>query len=142
MRELSADFPEGLDYRIAYNTTDYVEDSINEVYLTLLIAGALVVFTIFIFLQGIPDDVDVSQLEDALLDHSGVVTVHDTHVWTLDGAEHVLSTHIVVEQSMSDEKVSCLKDIIRQTMNKHGIGHTTLEFEREGDKCDYSALCG
>ncbi len=52
MAELRKDFPRGVDYEIAYNPTDYVEESINEVFDTLLITTALVVLTVFVFLHN------------------------------------------------------------------------------------------
>ncbi|MEM8883023.1 MAG: multidrug efflux RND transporter permease subunit [Planctomycetota bacterium] len=52
MDELSAEFPKGLEHRIVYNPTKFVEESIDEVFLTLMIAAGLVVFTVFVFLQG------------------------------------------------------------------------------------------
>lgn len=52
MAQLRKDFPEGVDYEIAYNPTDYVEESINEVFNTLLITTALVVLTVFVFLHN------------------------------------------------------------------------------------------
>jgi hydrophobe/amphiphile efflux-1 (HAE1) family protein len=51
MERLSKDFPEGLEHKIAYNPTRFVEESIEEVFHTLLEAGVLVVLTVFIFLQ-------------------------------------------------------------------------------------------
>lgn len=51
MEELKKDFPPGLDYTIAYNPTQFVEESISEVFITLFQAGALVILTVFIFLQ-------------------------------------------------------------------------------------------
>jgi len=48
---LSKDFPAGLDYKIAYNPTNFVEQSIEGVMRTLFEATLLVVFTVFIFLQ-------------------------------------------------------------------------------------------
>ena len=51
MNTLSADFPEGLDYRIIYDTTEYITQSIKEVVSTLLVAVLLVVFTVYLFLQ-------------------------------------------------------------------------------------------
>ncbi|ANV83717.1 RND transporter [Picosynechococcus sp. PCC 7003] len=51
MKVLSEQFPPGLDYRIAFNTTDYVAASMREVVITLLTAIALVIFVIFLFLQ-------------------------------------------------------------------------------------------
>ncbi len=52
MEELSVDFPPGLEHRIIYNPTDYVADSIDQVYHTLFEAAILVVLTVFLFLQN------------------------------------------------------------------------------------------
>jgi len=51
MDELEKDFPEDFEYRILYDTTEYIKQSIKEVVTTLIIAIALVVFTVYIFLQ-------------------------------------------------------------------------------------------
>ena len=51
MKELKGSFPQGLDYQIPFDTTLYVQASIDEVVETLLIAIILVFFTIFVFLQ-------------------------------------------------------------------------------------------
>ncbi len=44
-------FPEGTEYAVPYDTTEFVEVSIREVFITLLIATGLVVLVTFIFLQ-------------------------------------------------------------------------------------------
>lgn len=49
--EMSARFPADLVYAIPYDTTEFVEISIREVVITLLIAVALVVLVTFMFLQ-------------------------------------------------------------------------------------------
>ena len=51
MAEVSRSFPEGLEYRIPFDTTMFVKASIREVVETLLIAVLLVFLTIFVFLQ-------------------------------------------------------------------------------------------
>jgi multidrug efflux pump len=51
MRELSANFPKGLEYRIVYNPTIFVEESINSVIHTLYEAVILVVIVVLVFLQ-------------------------------------------------------------------------------------------
>jgi len=51
MDDLAKDFPEDLEYRILYDTTEYIQQSIKEVVTTLIIAILLVVFTVYIFLQ-------------------------------------------------------------------------------------------
>ncbi len=44
-------WPQGLKYDIPFDTTRFVEASIQEVYSTIFVAVALVVLVIFIFLQ-------------------------------------------------------------------------------------------
>jgi hydrophobe/amphiphile efflux-1 (HAE1) family protein len=51
MEELKANFPEGLDYKIAYDPTQFVRKSIDAVVITLLEAIALVVLVVIVFLQ-------------------------------------------------------------------------------------------
>ena len=50
--ELSKDFPEGLGYEIIYNPTEFIAESINEVYVTIAEAILLVVIVIIVFLQS------------------------------------------------------------------------------------------
>src|SRR3954463_13972830 len=52
MDHLKAGFPEGLDYTIVYNTTDYVDANIKEVEHTLVESFILVMIVVFVFLQG------------------------------------------------------------------------------------------
>jgi len=52
-RGLAKDFPEGLEYRIIYDTTEYITQSVKEVISTLIVAILLVVFTVFVFLQDV-----------------------------------------------------------------------------------------
>ncbi|MCP5110311.1 MAG: multidrug efflux RND transporter permease subunit, partial [bacterium] len=51
MEDLRRFFPEGLDYKIPYDTTIFVSKSIDQVYITLLEAAALVFIVLFLFLQ-------------------------------------------------------------------------------------------
>ena len=51
MKEAKAFFPEGLEYRIPYDTTMFVDASIKQVFITLLEAMALVFLVLFLFLQ-------------------------------------------------------------------------------------------
>ena len=51
MERLGADFPEGLEYRILYDTTEYILQSLKEVVTTLIVAVLLVIFTVYVFLQ-------------------------------------------------------------------------------------------
>ncbi|HEV7438653.1 MAG TPA: efflux RND transporter permease subunit, partial [Methylobacterium sp.] len=49
---LKKNFPPDVEYRIAYNPTEFIEESIHEVYKTLFEAVALVVIVVLVFLQS------------------------------------------------------------------------------------------
>src|SRR4029077_12908407 len=51
MDKLKARFPEGMDYKIVYDTTVFVDESIHEVYKTLFEAFILVFIVVLVFLQ-------------------------------------------------------------------------------------------
>jgi hydrophobe/amphiphile efflux-1 (HAE1) family protein/NodT family efflux transporter outer membrane factor (OMF) lipoprotein len=52
MKDLRKDFPEGLEYRIAYDTSAFIRESIRAVIETLVVAIILVVFVVVLFLQN------------------------------------------------------------------------------------------
>ncbi len=49
--ELSKNFPEGLEYRIPYNPTTFINESIKEIVITLAFTSLLVISSVYIFLQ-------------------------------------------------------------------------------------------
>jgi hydrophobe/amphiphile efflux-1 (HAE1) family protein len=51
MGELAKSFPPGMSYRVAYNTTEFIQQSVDEVIKTLFEAVVLVVLVILLFLQ-------------------------------------------------------------------------------------------
>ncbi len=53
MEELEANFPPGVEYEIVYNPTEFIQESVNEVYRTIIEAVILVVLVIVLFLQNL-----------------------------------------------------------------------------------------
>ena len=52
MSELSADFPQGIEYRVIYNPTVFIEESVRAVIHTIFEAALLVVVVVMVFLQS------------------------------------------------------------------------------------------
>jgi hydrophobe/amphiphile efflux-1 (HAE1) family protein len=52
MAQLKTSFPKGLDYNIGYNPTEFIAQSIHELFKTIYEAMALVVIVVLVFLQG------------------------------------------------------------------------------------------
>ncbi|MEO0994077.1 MAG: efflux RND transporter permease subunit, partial [Pseudomonadota bacterium] len=53
MDEMAEEFPPGVEYKIVYNPTEFIAESIDAVFVTLYQAMALVVLVIVIFLQSL-----------------------------------------------------------------------------------------
>jgi cobalt-zinc-cadmium efflux system protein len=53
--------------------------------------------TLTLFLQGVPEGLDLYELEKRLLAIPKVHSAHHIHVWSLDGENHVLTAHVVVD---------------------------------------------
>ena len=65
--------------------------------------------TVRLFLQGVPADVDIEAIEQQLQAIRGVRSTHHTHVWSLDGEHHVLSTHLVVGGDAAKAEICRIK---------------------------------
>ena len=53
LERLSRTFPDDVDYEVPFNTTDFVEQSLNDVVSTLIMTFALVISVVFIFLGSL-----------------------------------------------------------------------------------------
>lgn len=91
--------------------------------------------TILIFLQAVPDVLDIHAIERAILGQSEVKAVHDTHLWSLDGERHIFSAHIVYCHTLTAEQSHTLKKTVKYRLMELGIHHATLEMESETEAC-------
>lgn len=85
-----------------------------------------------LFLQAVPEEIDLKGLEESIRAHKGVADLHDLHTWSIDGQHHILSVHVV--QSSSGDTVA-LKTEIREIAAKYGKFHVTIEVEGKSEDC-------
>lgn len=91
--------------------------------------------TIGIVLQGFPETLDRDKINSLFSANKEVHSIHDLHVWSLDGNYHVLSAHVVLNKNESLIDVEPLKQKIKHDMLHEGVNHCTLEFELENAHC-------
>ena len=101
MATLAERFPDGLEYRIAYDATGAITASIEEVVVTLLIAVLLVVGTVYLFLQDIRTTlIPAVTIPVSLLGTFGVMLVLGLSINTLTLFGLVLAIGIVVDDAI------------------------------------------
>jgi len=88
-----------------------------------------------ILLQGVPKNHSIHEIEQELLQIDGVKSVHHTHLWSLEGKNTMLSTHVLIRDGTDQEDIMQIKHIIKQVMKEKGISHVTVEIEFESEEC-------
>lgn len=91
--------------------------------------------TFSIFLQAVPEGISIKKIEEEILKIDNVVSMHHTHVWSMDSLNNVLSTHIVIKDGTTTEEIACLKRKVREIINPLGLEHSTIEIEYESEFC-------
>jgi cobalt-zinc-cadmium efflux system protein len=91
--------------------------------------------TVELFLQAVPDDRMFDDINRNLSEIENVESIHHTHIWTLDGAHHVLTTHVVVQDDLGKEQVMCVKTDIRNVLCEYDFSHITVEIEYGDSDC-------
>ncbi|MDO9153025.1 MAG: cation diffusion facilitator family transporter [Paludibacter sp.] len=94
-----------------------------------------------IILQGIPQEIEMSEITDELQKISEIESVHDLHIWSIDGNYNVMTVHVVLKQTADMDKISMLKAKIRESLALKNIQHSTIEFENIDEKCMYEKCC-
>ncbi|MHC4970517.1 MAG: efflux RND transporter permease subunit, partial [Planctomycetota bacterium] len=101
MDRLAQDFPEGLKYTIAYDTTRFITASIREVIITLFVAILLVVLTVYVFLQDLRTTlIPAITIPVSLLGTFAVMAVMGLSINTLSLFGLVLAIGIVVDDAI------------------------------------------
>jgi cobalt-zinc-cadmium efflux system protein len=86
----------------------YILDAILSIMITFYILFNVTVNlkkTISLFLQATPDHIQLEMIDEKLKSIDKVISSHHTHVWSLDGANHILTTHLIVEKSTTRDKI-------------------------------------
>ncbi len=106
---------------------------------SLIIAAVILVSTwellsdsLRLAVDGIPDGVELQEIEQLLNAEEHVKGTHHIHVWAISTTETALTAHVVIDD------LSCWPQIsegIKHTLIEHGISHATLEPETEEHQC-------
>lgn len=88
-----------------------------------------------VFLQRAPTSFDVEKFQGQVRGMPNVRSLHHTHVWTLNGEHHVLTTHVVMRPGSSRKDVLDLKHQIRKLLDGQPFTHVTVDVEMEDEPC-------
>ncbi len=116
----------------------YILDPLLSILITLYVlynVGQKLRKTIGLFLQAVPEQIDIGAIEAQIQADEHVQSLHHTHVWSLDNEHHVLTTHIVVTHNTTQDDILRIKERLREFTQDMGFAHTTIEIEYEDEAC-------
>ncbi|MDL4840442.1 cation diffusion facilitator family transporter [Aquibacillus rhizosphaerae] len=96
----------------------------------ILISGWRVTKDSFhVLMEGIPNNINIDDVEEKLLKIAGVNSVHDLHVWTITSDFPSLTCHLVVKKDIDrDHLLNEASNLLHDTFE---IKHTTIQIEGE-----------
>ena len=91
--------------------------------------------TTFLFLQGTPLDISVEEVESQIHQVNHVAGTHHTHIWSLEGEQHVFSTHVKLKDIPDLATLLKVKEDIKSVLKQYPFADFTVETELDGETC-------
>ncbi len=82
-----------------------------------------------ILLEGLPRGIDLSMVGASMKDVSGVLDIHDLHIWSLGSSTHALSCHVLIDDVPPSASDAILRGLNQLLADRYRIFHTTVQFE-------------
>ncbi len=114
-------------------TDFYILDSIMSIALAIFIMyGALrnLKSVLDIFLEKIPEGINLAEIKEHLINIEGVLDIHHLHIWSMDGFKNSATLHAVCDGDFAE-----IKKNIKEELNEHNISHITVECESALESC-------
>jgi len=84
-------------------------------------------------LDGVPEDVDQSAINDWLASLPGVQSLHHLHIWALSTTKTAMTVHLVMPDPVES---SFLADTAQELADDFSIDHTTIQIEKPDGLCE------
>lgn len=110
----------------------YLADPLISILIGLLIlytSWDLIKESVDILMQSVPKGIDVEEVQKTLEQISGVIKIHDLHVWSVTSGVFTLSAHAVIALGGNPHLI--LDRIEDRLKNRFCIEHTTIQLEFE-----------
>ncbi|MDT8317798.1 MAG: cation diffusion facilitator family transporter [bacterium] len=91
-----------------------------------------------IFLQAVPENVDIESLRKRIEDTEHVDSAHHLHLWSLDGESSIFSVHLLADKDLTPKQYIELKHNVKVLIQEYGLYHSTVEVELPKEDCRIS----
>lgn len=116
---------------IHYTKLEWIDPVLSIIIAAVILGGtwALLKASLRLTLDGVPENVDMTKVENAVAKLPEILAFHHIHVWALSTTENALTGHLVVANDMTLDKINKLKHDLKHKLQHLNIQHITLEVE-------------
>jgi len=100
--------------------------------LVLLSTLSLLRRAVDLAMHAVPPGIDEEKMRDWLASRSGIVAVHDLHVWAMSTTENAMTAHVVMRRMPMGADACELDAALRKAFPVH---HVTIQIDPEGSAC-------
>jgi cobalt-zinc-cadmium efflux system protein len=96
----------------------------------IIILGTFSLFrqSLHLLFDGVPDQINLLEVRNNLLNIRSVVTLHDLHIWSMSTVENALTVHVVYDETL--QSADALLAEITETLHHHfDLKHVTIQLE-------------
>lgn len=86
-----------------------------------------------VLMEGVPEQIDLEQIKEALCKVPMVLSVHDLHVWTITSGYPVLTCHLTISDDGVQDEI--LKQSQQVLHDEFSIEHSTIQVEKSEEGC-------
>ena len=128
---------------IAFTGAAWIDPALSLLVAAIIVAGVagIVREATDVLLESAPGHAGIPAVRDRIAGVTGVVGVHDLHVWTIGSGSHALSAHVVLDDRKLSEASAILRSIDGAMRDDFAIAHVTVQFECESCDPDTTIVC-
>lgn len=118
-------------FAISYTGFNWIDPLLGILVCIVILAGTwkLLKSSLRLSLDGVPEDLNIAEIEKLPEVFPAIKDIHHLHVWALSTTKNAMTAHILLQKSISDEDLAELKKDIKHHLQHLNIHHATLEFE-------------
>jgi cobalt-zinc-cadmium efflux system protein len=123
---------------IRYTNWYWLDGAVSIAILIVILIGtwSLLMGSLRLSLDAVPENVGTHVIEKLILAMPGVESIHHMHIWAMSTTENALTAHLVLSDDLSfDEKMKVVHKVKHELLHNN-IHHATIELESADMPCE------
>lgn len=91
--------------------------------------------SVILSLDGVPNGINLQEIEAKALQIKGIERIHHIHVWAISTTENALTAHLVLAENTDLKAADQIKHTLRHELEHLNVQHATFETELQDQEC-------